>query len=212
MWLDVVALKRWKAQTHLIKSGTNMLTIFPGERKAKISFTQRSHPPAGTRQSSIVSFFTLKPGKTNGDNQRNVSSHIESQTNQESKEEAAQLDHLIQGLGDDCTAPPLATSIPADIQEARLSPQSLCNNCHHEMGTPCLTVLCSSLIPQSVLKRVKPHWPVPSPKTWRVLTCWTKRREKFLLGKGNGFMDLRKITIRVWRDTVKHLGTRAITS
>lgn len=105
MWLDVVALKRWKAQTHLIKSGTNMLTIFPGERKAKISFTQRSHPPAGTRQSSIVSFFTLKPGKTNGDNQRNVSSHIESQTNQESKEEAAQLDHLIQGLGDDCTAP-----------------------------------------------------------------------------------------------------------
>ena len=39
-----------------------MLTLFPGERKTKISFTQRSHPPAGTRQTSIASFFTLQPG------------------------------------------------------------------------------------------------------------------------------------------------------
>uniref|UniRef100_A0A8C3VYA1 Aurora kinase A and ninein interacting protein n=1 Tax=Catagonus wagneri TaxID=51154 RepID=A0A8C3VYA1_9CETA len=141
VWLDAAALKRRKVQTHLIKSSTKMLTLFPGERKAKISFTQRSHPPAGTRQTSIASFFTLQPGRTNDGDQRNVSSHIGSQTNKESKEDAAQLDHLIQGLGDDCTAPPLATSTPADIQEARLSPQSLQTNCHQEMGTPCLTVL-----------------------------------------------------------------------
>uniref|UniRef100_A0A8D1WSB6 Aurora kinase A and ninein interacting protein n=1 Tax=Sus scrofa TaxID=9823 RepID=A0A8D1WSB6_PIG len=142
VWLDAAALKRRKAQTHLIKSSTKMLTLFPGERKTKISFTQRSHPPAGTRQTSIASFFTLQPGKTNGGDQKNVSSHIESQANKESKEDAVQLDHLIQGLEDDCMAPPLATSTPADIQEAtRLSPKSLRTNCHHETGIPCLTVL-----------------------------------------------------------------------
>nr|XP_031320256.1 aurora kinase A and ninein-interacting protein isoform X2 [Camelus dromedarius] len=61
VWLDAAALKRRKAQTHLTKSSTKMLTLFPEERKAKISFTQRSHPPAGTRQTSIASFFTLQP-------------------------------------------------------------------------------------------------------------------------------------------------------
>ena len=39
-----------------------MLTLLPGERKAKISFTQRSCPSAGTRQTSIASFLTLQPG------------------------------------------------------------------------------------------------------------------------------------------------------
>ncbi|XP_031320255.1 aurora kinase A- and ninein-interacting protein [Camelus dromedarius] len=141
VWLDAAALKRRKAQTHLTKSSTKMLTLFPEERKAKISFTQRSHPPAGTRQTSIASFFTLQPGKTNGGDQRGVSSHIESQTYKESKEDATQLHHLIEGLGDDCVAPPLATSTPADIQEARLSPQSLQASCHREIGTPCLSVL-----------------------------------------------------------------------
>lgn len=48
-------------QTQLIKSSTKMLTLFPGERKAKISFPQRT-PPVGVRQTSIVSFFTLQPG------------------------------------------------------------------------------------------------------------------------------------------------------
>ncbi|XP_053516424.1 aurora kinase A and ninein-interacting protein isoform X3 [Artibeus jamaicensis] len=60
VWLDAAALKRRKVQTHLIKSGTKMLTLFPGERKAKISFTQRT-PSAGVRQTSIASFFTLQP-------------------------------------------------------------------------------------------------------------------------------------------------------
>nr|KAF6443134.1 hypothetical protein HJG59_001291 [Molossus molossus] len=125
----------------LIKSGTKMLTLFPGERKAKISFTQRRNPPAGVRQTSISSFFTLQPGKKNGGDQKSVSSHIESQTNRESKKDAAHLDHLIQGLGDDCMAPPLATSTPADIQEAGLSPQPLQASGHHRTGTPFLTGL-----------------------------------------------------------------------
>lgn len=54
------------SQTHLIKSSTKMLTLFPGERKANFSFTQRSRPPAGTRQTSIASFFTLQPGMVTG--------------------------------------------------------------------------------------------------------------------------------------------------
>ncbi|XP_054427736.1 aurora kinase A- and ninein-interacting protein [Pteronotus mesoamericanus] len=140
VWLDAAALKRRKVQTHLIKSSTEMLTLFPGERKAKISFTQRRAPPAGVRQTSIASFFTLQPGKTNGGDKRNVSSHIQSQTSRESKKEATQLDHLIQGLGDDCMAPPLATSTPADIQEAGLSPQSLQASGQHRMGTPVMTL------------------------------------------------------------------------
>ncbi|KAM9737004.1 aurora kinase A- and ninein-interacting protein isoform 1-T1 [Dama dama] len=141
VWLDAAALKRRKAQTHLIKSSTKMLTLLPGERKAKISFTQRSCPSAGTRQTSIASFLTLQPGKTNGADQRSVSSHSESQTNKESKEDATQLEHLTQGLADDFMAPPLVTSTPADIQEAGLSPQSLMASCHHGIETPCLTVL-----------------------------------------------------------------------
>lgn len=45
-------------QTHLIKPGTKMLTLLPGERKCDISFTQRR----STRQTSIASFVTLQPG------------------------------------------------------------------------------------------------------------------------------------------------------
>ncbi|DAA32132.1 PREDICTED: aurora kinase A and ninein-interacting protein [Bison bison bison] len=142
VWLDAAALKRRKTQTQLIKSSTKMLTLLPGERKAKISFTQRSCPSAGTRQTSIASFLTSQQGKTNGADQRSVSSHTESQTNKESKEDATQLEHLTQGLRADFMAPPLATSTPADIQEARLSPQSLKASCQHGIGTPYLTVPC----------------------------------------------------------------------
>ncbi|XP_066126151.1 aurora kinase A- and ninein-interacting protein isoform X2 [Saccopteryx bilineata] len=140
VWLDAAALKRRKVQTRLIKSSTKMLTLFPRERKANISFTQRRTPPAGVRQTSIASFFTLQPGKTNGGDQRSVSSHSESQTSRKSKKGETQLDHLIQGLGDDCVAPPLATSTPADIQEAGLSPWSLQASDHCRMGIPFLTV------------------------------------------------------------------------
>ncbi|XP_045440965.1 aurora kinase A and ninein-interacting protein isoform X2 [Pipistrellus kuhlii] len=112
-----------------------MLTLLPRERKAP----QRT-PPAGVQQTSIASFFTLQSGKKNGD-QRSVSSYIESQTNRESKKDATQLPHLIQGLSDDCVAPPVATSTPTDIQEAGLSPQSLQASGHHRLGTPFLTGL-----------------------------------------------------------------------
>nr|XP_008527278.1 PREDICTED: aurora kinase A and ninein-interacting protein isoform X1 [Equus przewalskii] len=140
VWLDAAALKRRKVQTHLIKPSTKMPTLFPGERKVKISFTQRRTPPAGVRQTSIASFFTLQPGKTNSD-QRSVSSHVQSQTNKESKKDTTQQGHPTQGLVDDCMAPPLATSTPADIQEAGLCPQSLQPSAHHRTGTPFLTVL-----------------------------------------------------------------------
>ncbi|KAL2773128.1 aurora kinase A and ninein-interacting protein isoform 2 [Daubentonia madagascariensis] len=141
VWLDAAALKRRKVQTHVIKPGNKMLTLFPGERKANISFTQRRTPPTGIQQRSIASFFTLQPGKTNGGDQRSVSSHTESQINKESKNDAAQLDHLIQGLEDGCVEPPLATSTPAVIQEAGLSPQSLHASGHHRVGIPFLSVL-----------------------------------------------------------------------
>lgn len=49
------------SQTHLMKPNTKMLTLFTGEKKAKISFTQKI-PPAGIRQTSIASFFALQPG------------------------------------------------------------------------------------------------------------------------------------------------------
>ncbi|XP_053431993.1 aurora kinase A and ninein-interacting protein [Nycticebus coucang] len=140
VWLDAAALKRRKMQTHLIKPGTKMLTLFPGER-TNISFTQRRTPPTGVKQRSIASFFTLQPGKTNGGDQRSVPSHTESQINNSSKKDAAHLDHLIQGLEDGCVASPLATSTPADIQEAGLSPQFLQTSGHHRMGTPFLSVL-----------------------------------------------------------------------
>ncbi|MBZ3882026.1 Aurora kinase A and ninein-interacting protein [Sciurus carolinensis] len=118
-----------------------MLTLFPGERKPSISFTQRRNPSVGVRQTSIASFFTLQPGMTDGGNQRSASSHIQSQINIESKTDTAQPDHLIQGLGDDCTTPPLATSTPADIQETALSPLSLQTSGRHSLGTPFLTLL-----------------------------------------------------------------------
>ncbi|XP_077755194.1 aurora kinase A- and ninein-interacting protein [Canis aureus] len=140
VWLDAAALKRRRVQTHLMKPSTQMLKLFSGEKKAKISLTQRI-PPTGIRQTSIASFFTLQPGKTNGGDQRRVSSHTESQTNKESKKDATHLDHLIQGLEDDCMAPPLATSTPADTQEAELSSRSLQASGHHRMGTAFLTAL-----------------------------------------------------------------------
>ncbi|XP_037354192.1 aurora kinase A and ninein-interacting protein [Talpa occidentalis] len=140
VWLDAAALKRRKVQTHLIKPSTKMLTLFPGERKSKIPFTQRTTPSAGIRQTNITSFFTLQSGKTNGGDKRTISSLIESQTNEGSKA-VNPLIHPIKGTGDDCMAPPLATSTPADIQEAGLSLQSLQASGHHRMGTPFLTVL-----------------------------------------------------------------------
>ncbi|XP_007978151.1 aurora kinase A- and ninein-interacting protein [Chlorocebus sabaeus] len=131
VWLDAAALKRRKVQTHLIKPGTKMLTLLPGERKASIYFTQRRAPSTGIHQRSIASFFTLQPGKTNGSDQKSVSSHTESQLNKESKKNVTQLDHLIPGLAHDCMVSPLATSTTADIQEAGLSPQSLQTSGHH---------------------------------------------------------------------------------
>ncbi|XP_077006883.1 aurora kinase A- and ninein-interacting protein [Tamandua tetradactyla] len=143
VWLDAAALKKRKVQTHLIKPGTKMLTPFPGERKAKVSFTQRRTPSSCIRQTSIASFFTLQPGKTNGGDQRNISSHIASNANKESKKDASQLNHFLQGLGDDCMAPPLATSTPTDIQEIGLAPQSLQEaSGHHRVG-----ILVSTALP-----------------------------------------------------------------
>ncbi|XP_004603761.2 aurora kinase A and ninein-interacting protein [Sorex araneus] len=120
VWLDAAALKRRKVQTHLITSNTKLLTLFPGER-TKIPFSQRRIPPVGVRQTSIASFFTLQPGKTNSGDKRNVSSLRENQTNQESKEDVIQLDHPVQVTENDCITPPLATSTPIDIQEVELS-------------------------------------------------------------------------------------------
>uniref|UniRef100_A0A452U9B7 Aurora kinase A and ninein interacting protein n=1 Tax=Ursus maritimus TaxID=29073 RepID=A0A452U9B7_URSMA len=79
-------------------------------------------------------------GKTNGGDQRSVSSHIEGQINNESKKDATHLDHPVQGLEDNSMSPPLATSTPADTQEAGLSPHSLQASDHHRMGTPFLTM------------------------------------------------------------------------
>ncbi|XP_063487637.1 aurora kinase A- and ninein-interacting protein isoform X2 [Symphalangus syndactylus] len=138
VWLDAAALKRRKVQTHLIKPGTKMLTLLPGERKANIYFTQRRAPSAGIHQRSIASFFTLQPGKTNGSDQKSVSSHTESQINKESKKNATQLAH-------NCMASPLATSTTADIQEAGLSPQFLQTSGHHRMKTSFSTELSDTL-------------------------------------------------------------------
>ncbi|XP_029421082.1 aurora kinase A and ninein-interacting protein isoform X2 [Nannospalax galili] len=137
VWLDAAALKKRKVQTHLIKQGTKILALLPGERKSSISFTQRS----STRQTSMTSFVTLRPGMTNGGDQKSSSSPIESHLNKESKKDATRIDSLVQELGGDCLVPPLATSTPADIQETGLSPQSLQTSDHHGLGTPVLTVL-----------------------------------------------------------------------
>ncbi|XP_055979255.1 aurora kinase A- and ninein-interacting protein [Sorex fumeus] len=137
VWLDAAALKRRKVQRHLITSNTKLLTLFPGDR-TKISFPQRRTPPVGVRQTSIASFFTLQPGKTNGVDKRNASSLRENQTNQESKEDVTQLDHPVQVTENDCITPPLATSTPADIQEVELS-HSFQDGCPRT-GTPVLTV------------------------------------------------------------------------
>ncbi|XP_021499972.1 aurora kinase A- and ninein-interacting protein isoform X2 [Meriones unguiculatus] len=135
VWLDAAALKRRKVQTHLMKPGTKMLTLLPGERKRSISFTQRR----GTRQTSITSFVTLQPGMANGGKQRNIFSLEEKQINKECKR--TQLDCSVQQLGDDCLVSPLATSTPANIQEAGHSPQSPRISSCHSLETPSLTMV-----------------------------------------------------------------------
>ncbi|KAL6033926.1 hypothetical protein STEG23_007201 [Scotinomys teguina] len=134
VWLDAAALKRRKVQTHLIKPGTKMLTLLPGERKPNISFTQRR----GTRQISISSFVTLQPGMANDSNRKSIFSLKENQINKECKR--TQPDCLVQGLGDDCLVLPLATSTPADIQEAGHSPLSSQISSCHSLETPSLTM------------------------------------------------------------------------
>ncbi|XP_038190302.1 aurora kinase A and ninein-interacting protein [Arvicola amphibius] len=128
MWLDAAALKRRKVQTHLIKPGTRMLTLLPGERKCDISFIQRS-----TRQTSIASFVTLQPGMANGWNQKSILSLKECKRTQ--------------GLGD-CLVSPLTTSAPADIQEAGHSPSPQFSSCH-SLETPSLTT--TSLLQPDIL-------------------------------------------------------------
>lgn len=135
VWLDAAALKRRKVQTHLVKPGTKMLTLLPRERKPGISFTQRR----GTRQTSIASFVTLQPGMAN-DNRKSILTFKENQINKECK--GTQLDGLVQRLGDDCLVSPLATSTPADIQEAGHSPPSpQISSCHSLETTPSLTTM-----------------------------------------------------------------------
>ncbi|CAO2589478.1 Aurora kinase A and ninein-interacting protein [Lemmus lemmus] len=129
VWLDAAALKRRKVQTHLIKPGTKMLTLLPGERKCDISFTQRS-----TRQTSIASFVTLQPGMANGGNQKSILSLKENQINKECKR--------TQGLGD-CLVSPLTTSTPTDIREAGHSPPSPQFSSCHSLETPSLTTTSS---------------------------------------------------------------------
>ncbi|XP_006159536.1 aurora kinase A and ninein-interacting protein [Tupaia chinensis] len=139
VWPHFIHLKQAQnrpLKTHLIKPGTKMLTLLPREREVNVFFGQRRTPPAGIRQTSIASFFTSQPGKTNGGNQRSVSPPVESHTDKESKTNTTQPGHLIQGLGDGYMPPPLATSTPSDVKEAGLSSQSP----HHRMGTPFLTV------------------------------------------------------------------------
>nr|XP_004657555.2 aurora kinase A and ninein-interacting protein [Jaculus jaculus] len=140
VWLDAAKLKRRKVQTLLLKPGTKLHTLFAGERKPSISLPQRKTPSAGTRQTSITSFITLRSGMTSGDNQKSTPSHRESQTNKEPQKDASQVQCLEQHLGNDCLALPLATSTPADIQEAGLSSQSLQISDNHSFRTPVLIV------------------------------------------------------------------------
>lgn len=111
-----------------------MLTLLPEERKPGISFTQRR----GTRQTSIASFVTLQPGMANG-NWKSILSFKENQINKECKR--AQLDCSVQGLGNECSVSPLATSTPADIQEAGHSPSSPQISGCHSLETPSLTTM-----------------------------------------------------------------------
>ncbi|XP_023578270.1 aurora kinase A and ninein-interacting protein [Octodon degus] len=141
VWLDAAALKRQKVQTRLITPGAKMLTLLPRERKPTISFTQRRIPSLGIKQTSIASFFTLKPGMRDIGNQRNISSYTEGQINKQSKKDATQLDCLIRDSEDDCIASPLATSTPEGIEETGLSPKSHKTLGHPSVRTPCLTIL-----------------------------------------------------------------------
>ncbi|XP_036034314.1 aurora kinase A and ninein-interacting protein [Onychomys torridus] len=135
VWLDAAALKRRKVQTHLIKPGTKMLTLLPGERIPNISFTQRRV----TRQISISSFVTLQPGMANDSNRKSILSLKENQINQECKR--TQPDCLVQRLGGDGLVSPLATSTHADIQEAGHPPPSSQISRHHSLETPSLTMV-----------------------------------------------------------------------
>ncbi|KAL1777019.1 aurora kinase A and ninein-interacting protein isoform X1 [Sigmodon hispidus] len=132
VWLDAAALKRRKVQTHLIKPGTKVLTLLPGERKPNISLTQRR----GTRQISISSFLTLQPGTANDGNQKSILSPPKNPISKECKR--TQLDCLVQGLGDDS---PLATSTPAHFQEAGHSPPSPQISSCHSLETSTLTTV-----------------------------------------------------------------------
>ncbi|XP_049631511.1 aurora kinase A and ninein-interacting protein [Suncus etruscus] len=143
VWLDAAALKRRKVQTHLITSNTKMLTLFPGERKTKVSLTQRT-PPAGIRQTSIASFFILQPGKTNGGDKRSDPSLTESQINK-SKEDVTQ--HPVQDMGHYYITSPLVTSTPAGTQEVEFAHCIQASDCH-STGASGLTVL-SALQPET---------------------------------------------------------------
>uniref|UniRef100_A0A2K5D441 Aurora kinase A and ninein interacting protein n=1 Tax=Aotus nancymaae TaxID=37293 RepID=A0A2K5D441_AOTNA len=138
VWLDAVALKRQSADT-LIEPGTKMLTLLPGERKTKFLLIKRKAPSIGICQRSIASFFTLQPGKTNVSDQKNVSSHTESQI-EESKKNTTQLDYLIPGLAHDCMAIPFSHFNHADIRSWTFS-LVLQTSGHHRMNTPFLTEL-----------------------------------------------------------------------
>lgn len=136
---------------------------------------------------------------------------MESQTNRESKKDAMQLEHLTQGLGDDCVAPPLATSTPADVRGAGHSPQSLQASGRHRMGTPFLTMLSLSQTDTLVCAGESRDSPACSfTQDLEVRACRTKERERILPRKGNGFMDLRKRVVGEWRDAINHLGARGI--
>ncbi|XP_052033658.1 aurora kinase A and ninein-interacting protein isoform X2 [Apodemus sylvaticus] len=135
VWLDAAALKRRKVQTHLIKLGTKMLTLLPGERTPNTPFTQRG----GTRQTSITSFVTSQPGMANGGNQKDIFSLKENQINKECKR--TQLDCLVRGLEDDFLVSPLVISTPADIQEAEHSPQSPQISGCRSLETSSLTIM-----------------------------------------------------------------------
>ncbi|GAB1289067.1 Aurora kinase A and ninein-interacting protein [Apodemus speciosus] len=135
VWLDAAALKRRKVQTQLIKLGTKMLTLLPGERTPNTPFTQRR----GTRQTSITSFVTSQPGMANGGNQKDIFSLKENQSNKECKR--TQLDCLVQGLEDGFFVSPLVTSTPADIQEAGHSPLSPQSSGCWSLETSSLTMM-----------------------------------------------------------------------
>ncbi|XP_058533084.1 aurora kinase A and ninein-interacting protein [Ochotona princeps] len=174
VWLDAAALKRHKVQTHLIKP---VLTLLPKERKASISLTQRRTPPAGGKQTSITSFLTSQPGKRNSGGQRSVPSHVESQINQESTNDATPLGCLVQGSEDDYLAPPFATSTPADTQGAGLCPHPLQTYSQQRMGTPLWTEM-SLLQPSIPVSAAKSKTSLAFSFTQDLESSWDQNEEK----------------------------------